>query len=488
MDAPDTAVAGGTSLVGGPAPPFALEATDGVQRRLVTLEEHAGRWLMVLFYPRDFTFVCPTELTAFSAEIDEFTRRRCSIVGVSVDPVERHEEWLRTPAEDGGLGPLHFPLASDPDGAAARAYGVFIEKDGVAGRGLFLVDPDGVLQYQVVHNLGTGRSTGETLRVLDALQQGGLCPSNWTRGDGTIDPSMALRRGTVLGHYRIASRIGQGGFAQVLSAWDTTLERVVALKVIRPGRKLDRSQVLAEARAAAGLAHPNICAIYAVEEIEGLPIIAMEYLRGHTLARRLREGPLPAEEVRTVGRALCAGLGASHARGIVHGDLKPSNVMLMDDGGVKILDFGVARRTGDAPLTIDQVSPAPPEDSLPPTVMTVSDRARDTRRTVRGGARGGRRQVVIQGTPAYLAPEVLAGAPATPASDVFVAGLLLAEMLTGRRVVGGRRPQESFRALRLLDAGAVAAGVPRPFRDAVRAALEPDPGRRLPAGELAAML
>ena len=140
---------GGLARVGAPAPAFDLPSTLGrpTSRRQERLSEHAGRWLVLVFYPRDFTFVCPTELIELSARHDEFRRRNGEIVAISVDDLETHERWIATPPRDGGVGPLQFPLASDPDGAAARAFGVWIEDKQVANRGLFMVDPEGIVQY-----------------------------------------------------------------------------------------------------------------------------------------------------------------------------------------------------------------------------------------------------------------------------------------------------------------------------------------------------
>ena len=175
---------------------------------------------MLMFYPRDFTFVCPTELTAFSARRPDFDKRDCALFGVSTDSIELHREWLATPPANGGVGSLQFPLMSDPEGTAARAYGVWIERQQVSARGLFLIDPAGILQYAVVHSLNVGRNPNEVLRVLDALQTGGLCPASWTLADGTIDAEKALRAGTVLGSYRIREKLGSGTFGTVFAAWD----------------------------------------------------------------------------------------------------------------------------------------------------------------------------------------------------------------------------------------------------------------------------
>ena len=183
--------------VGEAAPEFALACADArdQNRQAVRSSDYAGRWAILIFYPRDFSFVCPTELTSFSARWPDFRQRGCDLLGISVDSVELHREWLSTPPAEGGLGPLQFPLASDPDGAMARAYGVWVDQKQVSTRGLYIIDPAGILQYAVVHNLNVGRSPDEVLRVLDALQTGGLCPASWTAADGTIDAERACNRG-----------------------------------------------------------------------------------------------------------------------------------------------------------------------------------------------------------------------------------------------------------------------------------------------------
>jgi len=170
------------------APDFTLGCIDWENRNehTVKLADYAGRWLILLFYPRDFSSVCPTELIAFSAQMTEFSRRDCRVLGISVDSLASHREWLETPRDDGGLGPLQFPLASDQGGEIAKAYGVWDAEKQVAQRGLFIIDPEGVLQYSVVHNLNVGRGVAEVLRVLDALQTDELCPCNWKKGEETI--------------------------------------------------------------------------------------------------------------------------------------------------------------------------------------------------------------------------------------------------------------------------------------------------------------
>ncbi len=153
----------------------------------ISLSAYGGKWLVLFFYPLDFTFVCPTEITAISDRYDEFLELGADILGVSTDSVFSHLAWMNTPRNLHGLGRINYPLASDITKEVARNYGVLVEDLGIALRGLFIIDTDGILQYAVVNNLNIGRSTDETLRVLQALQTGGLCPSDWKPGKELLE-------------------------------------------------------------------------------------------------------------------------------------------------------------------------------------------------------------------------------------------------------------------------------------------------------------
>ncbi|WP_276354772.1 peroxiredoxin [Cohnella caldifontis] len=175
-------------LVGRKAPDFNMETAlgDGTNFGTAKLSDYKGKWLVFFFYPLDFTFVCPTEITALSDAYEEFKKLNTEILGVSVDSKHSHRAWINTPKNDNGLGKLNFPLASDITKEVAREYGVLIEEEGVALRGLFIIDPEGELKYQVVNHNDVGRSVEETLRVLQALQSGGLCPMNWKPGQAHL--------------------------------------------------------------------------------------------------------------------------------------------------------------------------------------------------------------------------------------------------------------------------------------------------------------
>lgn len=171
--------------VGKPAPYFEMLSTKDLQTldKVITLDDYQGKWLILFFYPYDFSFVCPTEILALSDRYEHFKALNTEILGVSTDSVYSHRAWLETPEEENGVKGTKYPLASDKTHAVSEAYGVLDKKEGVALRGLFIIDPEGILQYSVVHNLNIGRSIDETGRVLEALQSGGLCGVNWEPGD-----------------------------------------------------------------------------------------------------------------------------------------------------------------------------------------------------------------------------------------------------------------------------------------------------------------
>jgi peroxiredoxin (alkyl hydroperoxide reductase subunit C) len=175
-------------LVGKQAPHFTMEtaAGNGTDFGKVSLSDYKGKWLVLFFYPLDFTFVCPTEITALSESYDEFKKLNTEVLGVSTDSIHSHRAWINTPVDSNGLGKLNFPLAADLTKSVARDYGVLIEEEGIALRGLFIISPEGELKYQVVNHNDVGRSVEETFRVLEALQSGGLCPMNWKKGDKNL--------------------------------------------------------------------------------------------------------------------------------------------------------------------------------------------------------------------------------------------------------------------------------------------------------------
>lgn len=174
--------------VGEAAPDFNIPSTKNMETLAenVKLSDYTGKWLILLFYPLDFTFVCPTELTAFSDRLEEINGVGAEVIGVSTDSVHSHRAWIKTPRDQNGIEGLQYPLASDVGGKLARAYNILVEDANIALRGLFIINPNGVLQYSVVHDLNIGRSVDETLRVLQGLQTGGLCAADWTPGQENL--------------------------------------------------------------------------------------------------------------------------------------------------------------------------------------------------------------------------------------------------------------------------------------------------------------
>ena len=174
--------------VGQQAPDFDLPSTKDLEtlKENVKLSDYKGKWLILLFYPLDFTFVCPTELIHFSDRLDEFQGVGAEVIGISTDSVHSHRAWLKTPQAQNGIEGVTYPLASDVGGKLARQYNILVEEANIALRGLFIINPEGILQYSVIHDLNIGRSVDETLRVLQGLQTGGLCGADWTPGQENL--------------------------------------------------------------------------------------------------------------------------------------------------------------------------------------------------------------------------------------------------------------------------------------------------------------
>jgi len=175
-----------------PAPEFKAQAVVDGQFKEVSLADYQGKYVVVYFYPLDFTFVCPTEIIAFSDRIQEFRDIGCEVVGISTDSHFSHLAWITQPRKQGGLGGLNYPLVSDFNKNISRDYGVLIEEAGIALRGLFIVDPAGILRQMTVNDLPVGRSVDETLRLIKAFQfvekHGEVCPAGWTPDAPTIKP------------------------------------------------------------------------------------------------------------------------------------------------------------------------------------------------------------------------------------------------------------------------------------------------------------
>lgn len=181
------------TLVTQPAPDFTANAVmpDNSFGQL-TLSKLQGKYVVLFFYPLDFTFVCPSEILAFNKKLDAFKAKNCEVVGVSVDSRFTHLAWKNTKLEDGGIGNIQYPLVEDLNKEIAKSYGILFGGS-VALRGLFLIDPKGTVRHCVINDLPLGRSVDEALRMVDALQfvdtHGEVCPANWKEGDEAMKPT-----------------------------------------------------------------------------------------------------------------------------------------------------------------------------------------------------------------------------------------------------------------------------------------------------------
>ncbi len=269
---------------------------------------------------------------------------------------------------------------------------------------------------------------------------------------------MTFSPGQRWGPYEVLSSLGVGGMGEVWRARDTRLQRDVAIKAL-PRHLADDPERLArlarEARLLASLNHPNVAAIYGLEEADGSPFLVMELVEGQSLAQRLAAGPLPLEDALSVGIQIAAGLEAAHGAGVIHRDLKPANVMIRPDGSVKVLDLGLARTVESAAAT---------DPSMSPTITSAP--------TGTG---------VILGTAAYMSPEQARGRPLDKRTDIFSFGCVLYESLTSQRAFPGDTVSDSLAAILRAepDWGALAGDTPASVRNLLRRCLQKDPRKRL---------
>ncbi|GAA53852.1 Peroxiredoxin-1 [Clonorchis sinensis] len=188
------ATRGYTVQVQKPAPDFSGIAVSDGEFKEIKLKDFLGKYLVLFFYPLDFTFVCPTELIAFSDKVDEFSKINTAVVGVSTDSHFSHLAWINTPRKEGGLGGLRYPLLADYKKSISRDYGVLQEEMGVALRGLFIINPEGIVRQVTINDLPVGRSIDEVLRLVKAFQfvdkHGEVCPANWNPDSPTIKPDI----------------------------------------------------------------------------------------------------------------------------------------------------------------------------------------------------------------------------------------------------------------------------------------------------------
>lgn len=183
-------------LVGKKAPDFSAKAVKGNEiLDSFKLSSQQGKYVVLFFYPLDFTFVCPTELHAFQKNLPDFKSRGVEVIGVSVDSPYSHLAWLRTPPSKGGIEGVSYPIVSDLNKSISKEYDVLIEEDGISLRGLFLIDREGIVRHQVINDLPLGRNIEEALRMVDALQHfeknGEVCPANFKQGDKAMKPTQA---------------------------------------------------------------------------------------------------------------------------------------------------------------------------------------------------------------------------------------------------------------------------------------------------------
>jgi len=273
---------------------------------------------------------------------------------------------------------------------------------------------------------------------------------------------MSFDAGARIGPYEIVAKLGEGGMGEVWRARDTKLGRDVAIKVLPPAFTQDGDRLARferEARVLASLNHPNIAAIYGVEEADGARALVMELVDGSTIAERLIAGPLLLDEFLASFRQIADALDTAHAQGIVHRDLKPQNVKLRSDGTVKVLDFGLAKAAEGA------VAARPGDTTFSPTLTTP------------GATAAG----MILGTAAYMSPEQARGRVVDKRADIWAFGVLMFECLTGRRLFEGETVTDTLAAvLRAeIDWSRLPPGLPTPLRNLLRRCLERDPRNRL---------
>ena len=226
---------------------------------------------------------------------------------------------------------------------------------------------------------------------------------------------MPLNIGSRLGHYDVTALIGEGGMGQVYQATDTKLKRQVALKILPEAFSADPERLARfqrEAEVLASLNHPNIAAIYGLEESDGVRALVIELVEGQTLADRIKQGPIPIDEALPIAKQIAEALEAAHEQGVIHRDLKPANVKVKDDGVVKVLDFGLAK------IAVANVS----SDELADASTATSDETESG---------------VVLGTVAYMSPEQARGATCDKRTDIWAFGCCLYELLTGRRAFRG---------------------------------------------------
>jgi alkyl hydroperoxide reductase subunit AhpC len=176
-----------------PAPDFSADGVVNGEFKKISLADYKGKKVVLFFYPLDFTFVCPTEILAFADSIEQFKKRNTEVIAVSVDSKFSHLAWANTPREEGGIKGVNFPLVADLNKTISRDYGVLLEGAGIALRGLFIINKDGILKHMTINHNDLGRNVEEVLRVVDAVEysetNGEVCPANWKTGQKAMKPN-----------------------------------------------------------------------------------------------------------------------------------------------------------------------------------------------------------------------------------------------------------------------------------------------------------
>src|SRR5262245_33835915 len=268
--------------------------------------------------------------------------------------------------------------------------------------------------------------------------------------------------GQTLSHFEVLEKIGEGGMGVVYRGRDTQLNRLVALKLLRPDKIADserRRRFIQEARSASALNHPSIVTIYEIGEANGADFIAMEFVSGRPLDQLIPRKGMRLNDALKYSMQIAGALAKAHAAGIVHRDLKPSNIMVTDDGRVKILDFGLAKLTE-------------PTTNASESVETLTARAEDSRHTAEG---------IVVGTAAYMSPEQAEGKPVDARSDIFSFGSVLYEMVTGHRAFAGATSMATLGSVIHQDpkpVGELTPATPRELEKLISRCLRKDPDRR----------
>jgi len=184
-----------TAFVSQKAPDFTADAYVNSEFQKVSLSDYRGKKVVLFFYPLDFTFVCPTEILAFTDRLDEFKKRDTEVIAVSVDSHFTHHAWAQVDRKDGGIKGVNYPLVADLNKNISRSYAVLLEDAGIALRGLFIINKEGILKHATINHLDLGRNIDEVLRLLDAVdyteQYGEVCPVNWKKGEKAMKPTAA---------------------------------------------------------------------------------------------------------------------------------------------------------------------------------------------------------------------------------------------------------------------------------------------------------